>query len=511
MIRAALILGIAALVLMSPALIHGAPGIDSALYTQLWAQQYAQELARGVVYPRWLPQSFEGLGAPTFYFYPPLAFHLTGALATVMEVSRAVSWAGALMLFASGLAMYAWLRGKASELLAIGGALLYMAGPYHLTDFYVRSAQAEFGAFVWVPLIALAIENQRTRWGGPLLALAYAGLICTHLPVALLTSVVLIPALVLRAAWKDPAVAVRCALAGLAGVMVSALYLVPALTLQDHIMMPRIMWAAHFDIRNWSALGLLKDKSDPYLWPLSTLAAGWSAVALTAVLRGARFWPLLTLAAAVISLGLTPLFDLPILDRVQFPWRALAIVEFAAITAIVVWRPRAWWIALAALLLLPGVESFARVGRDALARDVKPAQIAIGLDAPEYLPNAFTPVPKARYPDGIEKYRGPLVRGAAKEVRASPDGSVVLTATADGPITIRRANFPRWQVQGATVEPGPLVTFQARAGQTYRLTAASTRAEVIGGWISLLGLILTLLLPAVERLRFVRDTHSRGT
>ena len=52
MLRAILIIAGAALFLMSPALIMGAPAIDSATYTHVWTQQYASEMARGVVYPR---------------------------------------------------------------------------------------------------------------------------------------------------------------------------------------------------------------------------------------------------------------------------------------------------------------------------------------------------------------------------------------------------------------------------------------------------------------------------
>lgn len=518
MIRAILIIGLAALVLMAPALVIGAPAIDSATYTYVWTHQYAVEMSRGVLYPRWLPQSFEGLGAPTFYFYPPLAFYLSGALATIMEVKFAVSWAGSIMLFASGLAMFVWLRGKTTEAFALVGALIYMAAPYHLADFYVRSALAEFGAFIWIPLIALAIENQRRRWGGPLLAVSYAALVCTHLPVALLTSVTLIPPLVVRAAWKDPMIAARCAVAGFAGLLLSALYLAPALTLQSHTLMPQVMWAAHFDIRNWSALRLLGPEPDAFLAPTALLASGWAVVALAAMTRGARFWPLLTLALTILSLGLTPLFNLPILDKVQFPWRALALIEFTAITAAVVWRPRPVWMALGLLLLIPGSEPFVRSGRLALSQHVDPQKVAAGLDAVEYLPSAYTPVPKGRYPTGIEDYRLPLAQGAVTDVHAALDGTLVVTAAADGPITVRKANFPRWRVTGpdgpVAILLGPLVSFDAKAGQAYRLEPVATQPEVIGGWLSLFGLVLTGLLwgiPGIARLRSVRDTLSRGT
>ena len=65
----------------------------------------------------------------------------------------------------------------------------------------------------------------------------------------------------------------------------------------------------------------------------------------------------------------------------------------------------------------------------------------------------------------------------------------------------------------AAIQPGPLITFQAKAGETYRLTAVPTLPEVVGAWLSLLGLGLTALLwfPGIARLRSVRDTPGRGT
>lgn len=495
MIRAALILGLAALVLMAPALIYGAPAIDSAGYTHVWTEQFAAEMARGELYPRWMPRSFEGLGSPTFYFYPPLTFHLTGALALFLETRYAISVAGLLLLFASGMAMYLWLRGKTSW--ALAASVVYMAAPYHLIDFYVRATLAEFAAFAWLPLIALAIESQGKRWGGPLLALSYAGLVLTHLPVALLTTVLLIPPLVLLSAWKDPKVAVRCAVAGVAGLAISALYLLPALTLQDHTLMSQIMWKAHFDARNWSVLKLFGPGADEMLRPLSFLAVGWGVVGVAAALRGGRFWPAVTLFAVLCSLGLIPLLVLPILDRVQFPWRALTIIEFTAITAVALWRPRPIVLALAAFLLIQGAEPFARAGVKALQLRIPAHHLAMVIDAVEYLPQAYTPAPKGRYPTGLETYRGPLVQGAATDVRAARDGSVSLRATADGRITIRRANFARWQVEGPggkiPIVDGPLIGFEAKAGEAYRLAAVRTPMEVAGGWISLLGLAFVAL------------------
>jgi hypothetical protein len=498
LIRAALILGLAALVLMAPALIHGAPTTDSGAYNQVWVSQIASEMARGVLYPRWLPQSFEGLGAPTFYFYPPLAYLLAGALALFLDVGRAIGAAALLLLFASGLTMYLWLRGKASETVAIAGALLYLAAPYHLTDFYVRSALAEFGALAWLPLIALAIERQPARWAGPLLAVSYAGLVVTHLPMALLATAILIPPLVWWRARREPVVALRCAVAGLAGVALAGLYLLPALTLQDHTLIEQVMWSAAYDPDRRTIWAFLRGEGPKGMRLMMPLALEWTLVAAIALIGvRQRFWALMTLWAVACATGLIPLVSLPVLEKAQFPWRALGIVEFLAVTAAVAALPRrvpmitAGFIALQSLLIV----GQALVGPE---RPVNPEIVARRIDALEYLPADLSPVPTSRPRPDLTAVAGPLVRGPVATTAIGEDGSIELRAKADGEVIVRRGAFPRWRVTAdgreVALESGPLVRFKVQAGRSYRLEAVRTRPEVLGGWLSLAGLALVLLL-----------------
>ena len=112
------------------------------------------------------------------------------------------------------IAMHAWLSARGTYPLL--GAILYMLAPYHLYNFHVRGALAEFAALVWLPLIALGIERLPHRRGLLLLALSYGGLIITYLPLAVLTGVFLIGPLMLRRIWLEPraflpgALAVTC-------------------------------------------------------------------------------------------------------------------------------------------------------------------------------------------------------------------------------------------------------------------------------------------------------------
>src|SRR6185503_11624055 len=96
----------------------------------------------GTLYPRWLPGSHDGLGAPVFYYYPPLAFYPAGLLAALGASPYAAILATFGLAFAgAGAAMYRWAQGWTNHPLA--AALFYMAAPYHVADFYGRGALAE--------------------------------------------------------------------------------------------------------------------------------------------------------------------------------------------------------------------------------------------------------------------------------------------------------------------------------------------------------------------------------
>jgi len=99
---------VVALTIMTPALVWGPGATDSGIYNFIWTRQFGEAMASGQFYPRWLPDSFEGLGSPTFYFYPPFAFWVSGALdALGFPTLQAINGAAALLLLGSGASMYA--------------------------------------------------------------------------------------------------------------------------------------------------------------------------------------------------------------------------------------------------------------------------------------------------------------------------------------------------------------------------------------------------------------------
>ena len=178
-----------AILLFLPACLFAPMLRDSFWIDWVWSDQFTAELAKGHLYPRWLPLSNGGQGAPSFYFYPPIAFYVSGFFGLLgLSTYQAILGCFAIALALSGYTMFAWLRGTPHPLL---GALLFMAAPFHIFDFYSRGAQAEFLGIALLPLVALGLRRA-SEYRPTLLAFSYAALILTHLPLALLTSLFLI-------------------------------------------------------------------------------------------------------------------------------------------------------------------------------------------------------------------------------------------------------------------------------------------------------------------------------
>jgi hypothetical protein len=245
------LLALLAVVLMSPLLLSRPMAHDSFWIDMVWIEGFAEELRAGTLYPRWLSGSNGGLGAPVFYYYAPLAFYAAAffKIAGLGTYPALLAAAGAAW-FASGAAMLAWLRPCGRRALPL--AALYMAAPYHILDFHWRGALAEFCAYAVLPLLAIAIRRAARGQGFVPLALAYAALVLTHLPVALLTSLFLVAPWAARLAFRDPG-AIRPLTCGLAlGLGLAAIYLVPALTLQAHVSFDHLWQPAEFRASNWT-------------------------------------------------------------------------------------------------------------------------------------------------------------------------------------------------------------------------------------------------------------------
>jgi hypothetical protein len=528
---------LAAIAIMAPELVTGLTVTDSFRFNLIWAQQFADSFRHGQLYPRWLPLSWDGLGSPTFYFYPPLFFWiaaLVDALAGgAIAAERFVPIASLIALCASGLAMRAWLKLHVREEHARLGAVAYLIAPYHLYDIYARGALSEATAYAFVPIVMLTLA--RLREGRmrylPLLSGSYAALVFSHLPSTLLATLFLVMpyALFLAARGTHRIRFVVCALIGGAvGIGLAAIFILPALGLLQFASQVALS-SAFYRPESWFFWNYYQGPMGQrmtFIIPFAIAAFLLAASSLfhgrkSAARRELMLWSSLTMVLVLLIAGLVPLvWKAPGLVLVQFPWRALPCVEFAAITALAISFPR-----IAGALTLAGIAFLAAaysvlmvyihytVTRTARGLEESTAAIRVYYrDAAEYLPvgthivlGAGPDENRVDLPIAIPLASAP---GAAVKAFSLPNGGMKIAVDAPVPVRVklRRFYFPHWRLTDANDRSVPIqlepkqrvVTFDAPPGRsTFRLEPGTAPYERLGGWISLASLLLLLVVAGV--------------
>ncbi|NML88100.1 hypothetical protein HHL26_03310 [Sphingobium sp. TB-6] len=286
----------------------------------------------------------------------------------------------------------------------------------------------------------------------------------------------------LRRIWQERPALLPGAAAGVIALGLSAFFLLPAATLQDHISTV-LLWGPGYRATDWS---IYNTNFTMFTGPaLALIILAWPA---------RSFWTVLTVIGALAAVRLLPfVWDIPLLNKAQFPWRMMGVVEYTAITALLscqLHRIRLFLAAGAALLIF-AYGLMASRALDALHHPVDYALIdGIKPDAPEYLPRGFDT-------SLVEKeYRWTDLR----RFRALPRGNEIRVRSA-GRVTIHQADFPIWRVtRGGSPVPhdGPLITFDAEPG-IYRIERVAIWQEKAGLAISMLAVLLPLLIQFSRR------------
>jgi hypothetical protein len=530
--RPYLIVALAALAIWAPTLLIDFGRGDSLGENIAWSSQFSRLVAHGHVYPRWMPASYDGLGSPAFDYYPPLAFWTTALVSFGGRVAPvlALKLAALVALAASGGAMRLWLKEHCAPGRALLCAVAYMAAPYHLVDHYVRGAFAEFFGLAVLPLapLGLAMIARRSRFGPAVLATGYALLLFAHLPTALLASVLLFAPYGLFLAWRARGERLRFVLTALAGgvlgVGLAAPYLAPALGLQDAIS-AEYLWRLKPVDHLFTQPTAWGNPFEPLLAALALIEAVFAASLAWMSRRagaGGVFWGALAVLVFGVLSGLLPGFwSAPLMGKVQFPWRAISVEEFALVTAIAVspWADMKGLMGLAGVLMLanPGLASDVRslaLGRPD-AQLASPVELASMVerpqDVPEYLPQGMLLIrggyPIPRVP--LEQLAGlPL---AAPSQAASADavtGAVMIRpARSLDLVVVRRFFHPSWRVDcdgrpvaSRPVGPGRLLGFTPPANaQTCIAAIGPTRLELLGDAAALASLALLIITPLARR------------
>ncbi len=353
---------ILALVLLSCAVITllavlGFPPGHSARFNFGWSTQYTEAFSWTNPLPRYLPGLWAGFGGYDFFFYAPLPFWFGAAfidpLCPGCLTSTEFVLSASVALVASGFTMFQFLRCNFSIRPAAFGAIIYVILPYHLLiDWFERQAVGEFTAYAFIPLVALGTESiRRNVGGGWILAVGVAGTALSHLPTALLAAHVFAILFILFAFLEHDdlfsriRLFARFAWFGGLGLALASFYWFPAIVLLDSVS-PEVLFDKHYEAWRW-LYG--QATAQPSLVFANRVLVSFLACVplILASLRCARgpiiVWILVPVVFAVFmnSALSEPIWREWIISRVQFPWRLMTLVDFAASIAAAVLAAKA--------------------------------------------------------------------------------------------------------------------------------------------------------------------------
>lgn len=341
-----------------PSVIHGYPYVHSIGSNLLWAFQYGQQFGSGQWYPRWLEQAFGSMGSPTFVFYPPCS--MVGILPFAglgWPVTAQVIGSGGLATAVMALGT-AWAGDRIfpqHKWLAILAIPMVVLSPYVLICLHIRGALGEVWAMAWIPWLLGAFQ----QGSGLGLGLGLMGVVLSHVPTALNLVVLWILIglgsclLNWKKGWRSVISAGwRGALSLILGLGLASFFLLPAWWDQKLV---NIQYLSVFEAQdnflflqgNWAK----KDAFQEQLIPSFIIIL--SVVILVIVLLCEAFlrkefqtkkpqsWVALLLTTSMFSLLMMTDFSrllyqaLPLLQRIQFAWRWLALGSISAMMLIV--------------------------------------------------------------------------------------------------------------------------------------------------------------------------------
>ncbi|MFZ5915318.1 MAG: 6-pyruvoyl-tetrahydropterin synthase-related protein [Chloroflexota bacterium] len=347
--------------LITPGLINTRGGGDSP-FLLVRTYEMAQGLRSGQFPVRWMADAAYGLGYPFFNYYAALPYYLAAALHLLgLGILTAIEMTQLVGFFAAAAGSYAlarrWLGSPPAAALV---SVAYTLAPFHLVNVYVRGdSLSEFYAFVWYPLILLALQRlfeYPSAGRACVMALTLAALIVTHnisalifAPFAALYTLLLFGSRAVQG--KRLGLVGGCLLAAALAVLLSAWLWLPALGELEAVQLGEAQTGGYF---HYSSHFRSCDLVQPTVWfdydpdaAPTPFAMGLIQAALTLLGAAALAWrwlkrrridplglfALLTLLIATLLITplSRPLWDhLPLLPLVQFPWRFLSVQALAA-------------------------------------------------------------------------------------------------------------------------------------------------------------------------------------
>jgi len=366
---------VAASAVILPMAFLGIPDGFDLMQHMRFAAAYHDAFVSGSMSPEWAANDNFGFGSIGIRYYPPLAYYILALTKMITGSWYHSFWLTSLAwMFLGSVGVYLWVKEWTENVRATLAAVVYLLVPYHTFQIYQAVLYAELAAAGIVPFCFLFLTRicRRSRWIDALLfSVAYSSLILTHIPSTLIASLALLVYGLLIIEWrrfKDTALKIGAAL--LLSLLATSFYLSKLVTEIDWVMhnSPRYFANGYYDYKRYLFPIYFSSTATRYveklLWHLDIV------VILTILL----FLPLLLIfllrkkttepekqrpnfnrsiiltgvfAFFMLSLLSSPVWDaVPVLQKIQFPWRWLLV--FSLLGSI------AFSVAVPTLLFTPG-------------------------------------------------------------------------------------------------------------------------------------------------------------
>lgn len=520
----ALVIAVVALAGLIPMLFFGLPsGHDFEFHVNSWLD-VAQQWKGGVVYPRWAAGAHFGFGEARFIFYPPGSWLLGALLSLALPwplVPAAYVW---ITLVAAGVSMFFLASRSLSRHDAIFASALYAVNPYHLVIVYWRSAYAELLASCLLPLLLLFLlrsEEEGKKTILPMALIVAAGWLANAPAAVMINYSLALLVVVLAILRRSPKALLYGAAAVVLGAALAAFYVLPAAYEEKWVNIGQVLAPGVRPQDNF----LFTTIADPDHNHFNLLISLVAVAEITLMLVLAFFalswrkesrsswWAIVGWSAASAILMLSPtLFFwqyLPKLRFVQLPWRWLLClnVGFAMLVCI---GARRWItrVAICGLMIavLAGVWLKVQVPWWDSAADIVEMHDNVeegrgyeGTD--EYVPlGADAYEIKQDAPEVAA--RGPGRARVNMERWQAESKQFVVDATSPANLLLHLFEYPAWHVEvnghpvkAESQETTGQMLIPVSAGENrVSVTFVRTWDRALGGVISLIGLLITVLL-----------------
>ena len=327
-----------------PAVFFGIPSNLDLRNHFRFALPFYDAVTGGDLYPGWLAESNGGYGDASFRFYPPALYYLMTAVRLITSNWYAATLITFGFLFVAGaVGVYFWTKSLFGSRIGMWAAIVFTLAPYHLNQFYQASLLAEFAACSVLPFTLWFVERtcqkqSATNIAG--LAITYALLILTHLPLTVLGSLALLVYALCRLRpdnWKRTLPALTSAV--LLGLLLSSFYWVTMIAEKNWIRADQVQRESSVDYR----LNFLFSTFSPdnlNVWWMNILMFSSALMFAPALIllwkryrQGVNNQLRTVLILVTFAIVMATQLTLPIWNRVkplqetQFPWRWLAVVS----------------------------------------------------------------------------------------------------------------------------------------------------------------------------------------